>query len=116
LQIFPVQFWQSARFRDAAHAGAGQPQRYNESEFNSFSNPSTPPTETALSKPRQRVAPCFVCPNRVSRAGDFRPFPRQVVREVDPVGGHGAGGPLLLLGDLRQFPPGEIRLDFQKNE
>jgi hypothetical protein len=45
-------------------------------------------------------------PGQISRAGDPRPFAREVVREVDPL-----GGPLLLLGDLRQFPPGEIRSD-----
>jgi hypothetical protein len=49
-----------------------------------------------------------LCPGQIGRGGDLRPFPREVVREVDPLGGDGSGGPLLLLGDLRQFPPGEI--------
>jgi hypothetical protein len=50
-----------------------------------------------------------LCPGQISRAGDAVPFSREVVREVDPFGGYGAGGSLLLLGDLRQVPPGEIR-------
>jgi hypothetical protein len=39
----------------------------------------------------------------------FARSPARVVREVDPLGGHGAGGPLLLLGDLRQFAQVETR-------
>jgi hypothetical protein len=46
-------------------------------------------------------------PGQISRAGDPRPFAREVVREVDPLGGDQPGGPLLLLGDLRQFPRGK---------
>ena len=38
-----------------------------------------------------------------SRAGEAGAFPRQVVGEVDPLGGHETGGLLLLLGDLCQF-------------
>jgi hypothetical protein len=52
-----------------------------------------------------------LCPGQIGRAGDLRPFAGQIVREVNPFGGDEAGGPLLLLGDLRQFAPGEIRSD-----
>jgi hypothetical protein len=48
-----------------------------------------------------------LCPGQIGRAGDPRPFAREVVREVDPLEGDQAGGPLLLLGDLRQFPRGK---------
>jgi hypothetical protein len=50
-----------------------------------------------------------LCPGQIGRAGDLRPFARQVVREVDPLGGDQAGGPLLLLGDLRQSAKLEVR-------
>jgi hypothetical protein len=50
-----------------------------------------------------------LCPGQIGRAGDLHPFARQVVREVDPLGGDQPGGPLLLLGDLRQSANLEVR-------
>jgi hypothetical protein len=40
-----------------------------------------------------------LCPGQIGRASDPRPFPREVVCEVDPLGGDRSGGPLLLLDD-----------------
>jgi hypothetical protein len=46
-------------------------------------------------------------PGQIGCAGEAGAFSSQVVGEVDPLRGDEPGGPLLLLGDLCQFAPGD---------